>query len=316
MISLRYHVVSIAACFLALAVGVVLGSTALNGSLLSGLAGEKKDLGSQVDDLESQRNALNARLADADAFAGSMGPKVVAGLLDKRSVVLVTSEDARPADRDALKQLIGQSGATVTGEVQLTAAFADPGKSDQLRDIVTRLQPAGAHFPTAGDSGTLAGALLGSVLLLDKTTAKPQSSGEELAAALGGLTDGGFVKAGPDVKPAQLAVVLVGSQVSGDGAGDRAATIARFAAQLDRTGAGTVLAGEPGSAAGSGALGVVRADTSATSILSTVDNVDSAAGRITTVLALKEQLDGAAGRYGIAGNAQAPAPGVAPNPGN
>ncbi|MER6797075.1 copper transporter, partial [Amycolatopsis mediterranei] len=84
MISLRYHVVSIAACFLALAVGVVLGSTALNGTLLSGLAGEKKDLGSQVADLEAQRNALNARLTDADAFAGSMGPKVVAGALDKR----------------------------------------------------------------------------------------------------------------------------------------------------------------------------------------------------------------------------------------
>lgn len=84
-----------------------------------------------------------------------MGPKVVAGVLDKRTVVLVTTEDARPADRDALKQLIGQSGATVTGEVQLTAAFADPEKADQLRDVVTRLQPAGSKFPTAGDSGTL-----------------------------------------------------------------------------------------------------------------------------------------------------------------
>jgi hypothetical protein len=42
-----------------------------------------------------------------------------------------------------------------------------------------------------------------------------------------------------------------------------------------------------------------------------VDNVDTAAGRITTVLALHEQLDGAAGRYGIAGNAQGPAPHVA-----
>ncbi|MEV6648876.1 copper transporter [Amycolatopsis sp. NPDC051371] len=314
MISLRYHVVSIAACFLALAVGVVLGSTALNGSLLSGLAGEKKDLGSQVSDLEAQRNALNARLADADAFAGSMGPKIVAGALDKRSVVLVTTEDARPADRDALKQLIGQSGASVTGEVQLTAAFADPEKADQLRDVVTRLQPAGSKFPTAGDSGTLAGALLGSVLLLDKTTAKPQSSGEELAAAIGGLTDGGFVKAGQEVKPAQLAIVLTGAQATGDSAGDRAATIARFATQLDRSGAGTVLAGDAGSAEGTGALGVVRADTSATSILSTVDNVDSSAGRVSTVLALKEQLDGGAGRYGIAGNATAPAPGVgAPN---
>ncbi|SDW22427.1 Copper transport outer membrane protein, MctB [Amycolatopsis xylanica] len=310
MISLRYHVVSIAACFLALAVGVVLGSTALNGSLMSGLSNQKDDLAKQVSDLEGQRNALNARLADADAFAGSQGARIVSGLLDKRSVVLVTTEDAKPADRDALKQLIGQSGASVTGEVQLTASFSDPSKSDQLRQIVTRLQPAGVQFPTAPDSGTLAGALLGSVLQLNKDTAKPQSSPEELTAALSGLTDGGFVKAAGDVKPAQLAVVLIGAQATGDGAGDKAATIARFATQLDRSGAGTVLAGVPGSADGTGAIGVVRADTSATSILSTVDNVDTSAGRITTVLALREQLEGASGRYGLAGNAQGPAPGV------
>jgi hypothetical protein len=316
VISLRYHIVSITACFLALAVGVVLGSTALNGSLLSGLSDQKKDLGTQVSDLEAQKNALNARLSDADAFAGSMGPKVVAGTLDKRTVVLVTTEDARPADRDAIKQLVQQSGASVTGELQLTDSFADPDKADQLRDIATRLQPAGSHFPTAGDSGTLAGALLGSVLLLDKTTAKPQSTGAELAAALGGLTDGGFVKPSQGVQPAQLAIVLTGAQETGAGAGDRAATIARFATQLDRSGAGTVLAGDPGSADGSGPLGVVRADTSATSILSTVDNVDSAAGRIATLLALREQLDGGSGRYGIAGNAQAPAPGVGSSAGN
>jgi outer membrane murein-binding lipoprotein Lpp len=311
VISLRYHVVSIAACFLALAVGVVLGSTALNGSLLSGLSDQKNDLGTQVSDLQAQRNALNARLNDADAFAGSVGPKIVAGLLDKRSVVLVTTPDAKPTDRDALTKLIGQAGATVTGEVELTDAFSDPTKSDQLRQVVTRLQPAGATFPTAGDPGTLAGALLGSVLLLDKASAKPQSTPDELAAALGGLADGGFIKQASAVKPAQLAIVLSGAELTGDGAGDKASTLARFATQLDRAGAGTVLAGDPGSATGTGPIGVVRADTSATSILSTVDDVDTSAGRITTLLALREQLDGAAGRYGTAGNAQAPAPGVA-----
>lgn len=312
MISLRYHVVSIAACFLTLAVGVVLGSTALTGSLLSGLSDQKNDLGKRVSDLEGQRNAVSARLADADAFAGSVGPKIVTGLLDKRTVMLVTTEDAKPADRDSLKQLIGQAGGSVTGELQLTQAFADPSKADQLRQVVTRLQPAGVQFPTAGDPGTLAGALLGSVLLLNKDSAKPQSSSDELAAALGGLTDGGFVKPSQDVRPAQLAIVLTGAQASGDGAGDKAATIARFATQLDRSGAGTVLAGDPGSADGAGAIGVVRADTTATSILSTVDNVDAAAGRITTIVALREQLEGISGRYGIAGNAQRPAPGIKP----
>lgn len=310
MISLRYHIVSIAAAFLALAIGVVLGSTALNGSLLSGLSDEKSNLGQQVGDLEAERNGLNARLSDADAFAGAVGPKAVAGQLDQRTVVLVTTQDGTPADRDAVKDLIGKSGGTVTGEVQLTESFADPAKADQLREVVTRLQPAGAQFPTAGDPGTLAGALMGSTLLLNKESAQPQSTPEELAAALGGLTDGGFVRPSVDVRPAQLAVVLTGGKAAGDGAGDRAATVGRFAAQLDRSGAGTVLAGGSGSAEGTGSIGVVRADTSATSILSTVDNVDSASGRVVAVLALREQLEGGAGRYGIAGNAQAPAPGV------
>lgn len=197
MISLRYHIVSIAAVFLALAVGVVLGSTALNGALLSGLSDEKGKLASQVSDLEAQRNALNARLSDADAFAGSLGPKVVAGALDRRSVVLVTTQEANPADRDALRQLIEASGARVSGELQLTDSFTDPAKADQLRQVVTRLQPAGSTFPTAGDPGTLAGALVGSVLLLNKDTAQPQSTTDELAAAIAGLQDGGFANASP-----------------------------------------------------------------------------------------------------------------------
>lgn len=312
MISLRYHIVSLSAVFLALAIGVVLGSTALSGSLLSGLSDEKGKLAGEVSDLQAQRNALNARLTDADAFAGSVAPKIVAGALDKRSVVLITTEDATPAERDALERLIAQAGATVTGELQLTSAFTDPARSDQLRQLVIRLQPAGTTFPTAGDPGTLAGALVGSVLLLDKDTARPQSSPEELAAAIGGLTDGGFVKAGPGIGPGQLALVLTGGEATGDGAGDRAAALARFATQLDRSGAGAVLAGDPASAEGTGAIAVVRADTSATSILSTVDDANSAAGQITTILALAEQLDAHAGRYGIAGNAQAPAPGVNP----
>ncbi|WP_199434902.1 copper transporter [Qaidamihabitans albus] len=310
MISLRYHIVSIAAVFLALAVGVVLGSTALNGTLLSGLSDEKSELANRVTDLEAERNTLNARLADADAFAGSVGGKVVDGLLDKRSVILVTTEGAKPADRDAIKELVGQAGASVTGEVQLTSSFADPGKADQLREVATRLQPAGAQFPTAGDPGTLAGALLGSVLMLDKDSADRQSAPTELTAALSGLADGGFIKPPEDVAPAQLAVVLTGGKASGDGAGDRAATLARFATQLDRAGAGTVLAGDPASAEGTGAVGVARADTASTSIMSTVDNVGSSAGRVATLLALREQLEGNAGRYGVAGNAEAPAPGV------
>jgi len=309
VISLRYHIVSVAAVFLAIALGVVLGSTAVSDRLLSGLNEDNDSLGRQVSDLETERSAQGARLVAADAFATAVGPMAVRGQLDQRTVALVTTSDTDPSDRDAIVALVTESGATLVGEVQLTDAFTDPSRTEQLRELVTRL-PAGVQLPTASDPGTLAGGLIGSLLLLG-TDNEPQASAEESAAALSGLADGGFVRVGENLRPAQLAVVLTGGAAVGDGAGDRAAMIARFAAQLDRSGAGTVLAGRTAAADGTGPVGVARADTAVTSILSTVDGVQTAAGRTVTVLALREQLDGSAGRYGTAGNAQAIAPGAA-----
>lgn len=310
MISLRYHIVSIAAAFLALAIGVVLGSTALSGSLLAGLADERAQLANQVSDLQAQRNALQANLDDADSVIAAASDDMVSGLLDKRSVVLVTTADTSPVNRDGVVRLIESSGATVTGQIQLTQAFTNASRGAQLRELAIRLQPAGVKFPTAGDPGALAGALLGSVLLLDGKTAKRQSTPQELTAALSGLAKGGFIKPAGDVSPAQLAVVFTGGPAAGEGAANAAARLASFATQMDRSGAGTVLVGGKGSATGSGAVGVVRADTAKSSILSTVDNVGTAAGRLATVLALREQLEGGSGRYGYAGNAQAPLPGM------
>ena len=310
MISLRYHVISIAAVFLALALGVVLGSTAISDRLLSGLSSNRDDLGRQVSDLQAERNALNAQLANADVFGAAVGPRIVSGALRGRSVVFVTTADAAPADRDALAGLLSSAGATVTGELQLTDAFTDPARSDQLSELSTRLLPAGLRLPTASDAGTLAGGLLGSLLLINPNNGKAQATPAETTAVLAGLGDGGFVRSGPRVLPAQLVVVLTGGASRGNGSGDRAGILARFATQLDHAGAGAVLAGRSGSADGNGAIGVVRADTAAASVLSTVDDVNTAAGRVVSVLALAEQAQGRAGRYGTGGNAQAMVPAI------
>lgn len=307
MISLRYHVISIAAVFLALALGVVLGSTTLSSTLLSGLSGQKEDLGRQVSQLQDERSQLKARLAGADSFAGGIGPRAVADALANRTVAVIRTPDVPRADRDAVQDLISEAGGRVTADVQLNEAFGDPNKADQLRDMVTRMIPAGAKLPTASDPGTLAGGLFGSLLLLDENN-KPQATGNEITSAMTGLAAGGFVRADEAPQPAQLALVLTGGARSGDGAGEAATTLARFATQMDRSGAGTVLAGTRGSAEGTGAIGVARADGSSGSVLSTVDNMDSGAGRVVTVLALAEQLQGRAGQYGTGGNAQAMAP--------
>lgn len=322
--SLRYHVISIAAVFLAVAVGVVLGSTALSGALLSGLSGEKDELARQVSDLSAERNHLNGQLDDADGFATVVGPLVVRDQLTQRTVVLISTADVGQADRDAMRALVSGAGGSVTGELRLTEAFTDPAKSDRLRDVVVRLLPAGIRLPTASDPGTLAGGLIGPLVLINKDTNQPQASAQETAAALAGLGEGGFLRASDGLRPAQLAIVLTGGSAdrgrpdAGSSVqalrttGDRAATVARFAIQVDRAGAGAVLAGGAGSADGTGPIGVVRADGSAAGALSTVDNVDGGAGRVATILALREQLDGRAESYGTAANARAAAPGATP----
>ncbi|WP_164860658.1 copper transporter [Rhodococcus sp. X156] len=306
MITLRHHIISIAAVFLALALGLVLGSTSVSNGLLSGLRDDKSGLQQNVRALETERNALREQLNAANGFDTAVAPLALRSVLTQRSVVIFTAPDASSADRDALVRLIADAGGSVAGQVALTPAFVNPANADQVRSTITNVIPAGVQLPTGSvDSGSLAGSLLGSVLLLDATTAKPRTTPAELAVAVQALQAAGFVgNGGPTPTAGQLGLVLTGGAITGDGAGDRASTIARFAAALDRSSAGVVLAGRTGSAEGNGPLGVARADVDVTAALTTVDNVDTAAGQITAVLGLQEQLDGRAGRYGTAGNAQ------------
>ncbi|WP_433872338.1 copper transporter [Saccharopolyspora sp. CA-218241] len=308
MISMRGHVVSITAVFLALALGVVLGSTSVSERLLTAVAGDAGSLREQVDELRAERAVLQARLADADGFSAAVGPRAVSGLLDGGSVVLISTPDVGPEQREQVRELLGAAGAEVTGALELTGGITDPSRVDQLRRVVTELLPAGAQLPTAADPGTLAGALVAPLALVDPADGRPRTSGEERAAAFAGLATGGFLTASADLRPAQQAVVLTGGRPGADDAEDRAITLARFTTQLDAAGGGAVLAGAGAVAGTSVPVGAARADPSISSVVSTVDNLDAAAGRVAVVLALREQRDGRAGHYGVAANAQGPVP--------
>ena len=308
MISLRYHAVSLAAVFLALALGVLLGSTSVSQRLLSSVGEDRDALHGQVEQLRTERAELKGQLDTADRFGSAIAAPAVRGQLDGKTVVLVSDAGADPGQRDAVKQVLSSSGANVTGDLQLTEGFTSPDRADQLRQVVTELLPAGAQLPDSADPGTLAGGLFGSLVLQDPRTGQPQASDEERAAAMSGLTAGGFATVAQDVRPAQAVVVLTGGRPAGEKAQDQAATLARFATQLDRSGGGAVLAGTAGSAEGAGPIGFVRADNAIASVLSTVDNADAGAGRVALVMALREQLDQQAGHYGSASNAQGPLP--------
>src|SRR6201995_4281464 len=88
MISLRQHAISLAAVFLALAVGVVLGSGLLSNTMLSGLREETKSLPGQITGLNDEKNVLKEKLGSANSFDTQMSGRMVHDALNGKSVVV------------------------------------------------------------------------------------------------------------------------------------------------------------------------------------------------------------------------------------
>lgn len=302
MISLRSHAISLAAVFLALAIGVALGSGLLSNTLLAGLKDDKAQLQNQINGLTDDKNALNEKLSAAGEFDSQMAPRILRDALKGKSVVMFRTPDAAGDDVDAVSRLVGQAGGVVTGTVTLTQEFVAANSSEKLLSVVNSpIVPAGRQLSTTSvDQGSQAGDLLGIALMTGKDPAAPAVDDAQRDAVLAALRDTGFVTYGSGrIGAADTAVIVTGGGLADD-AGNQGATVARFAAGLAPHGTGTLVAGRDGSASGTGAVAVIRADAGLANVVSTVDDVDSASGRITSVLALQEMGGGGRpGQYGI-----------------
>lgn len=301
MISLRSHAISLAAVFLALAIGVALGSGLLSNTVLSGLRDDKNELQNQINTLTDDKNALNEKLSAAGEFDAQMAPRILRDTLVDKSVVLFRTPDAADDDVDALARLVGQAGGTVTGTVALTQQFVDANAAEKLLSVVNSpIVPAGKQLSTAAvDQGSQAGDLLGIALLINRDPKVQAVDDTQRETVLATLRDTGFITYDQRVGAANAALIVTGGAL-GDDAGNRGSTVARFAAGLAPHGSGTVLAGRDGSASGTAAVAVTRSDDALTSVVGTVDDIDSEAGRITAALALHDLINGGSpGQYGI-----------------
>jgi hypothetical protein len=302
MISLRQHALSLAAVFLALAVGVVLGSGFLSDTLLSSLRDEKRDLYTQINGLNDQKNAMNEKLAAANNFDNQLAGRMVHDALGGKTVVMFRTPDARDDDVAAIAKFVGQAGGTVAGTVSLTQEFVDANSAEKLRTVVnSSILPAGQQLSTKlVDQGSQAGDLLGIALLINANPATPPIDDAQRDTVLASLRDTGFITYQPaeHLGAANAALVVTGGALPQD-AGNQGVSVARFSAALAPHGSGALLAGRDGSATGGAAVAVARADAGMTSAISTVDDIDTAPGRITSVLGLHDLINGGhIGQYG------------------
>ncbi|MGB8389626.1 copper transporter, partial [Mycobacterium sp.] len=241
MISLRQHAFSLAAVFLALAVGVVLGSGFLSDTLLSSLRDEKRDLYTQISGLNDQKNVLNEKLSAANNFDTQLAGRIVHDALGGKSVVVFRTPDAKDDDVAAVSKFIGQAGGTVAGTVALTQEFVDANSAEKLQTVVnSSILPAGQQLSTKlVDQGSQAGDLLGIALMVNVNPAVPPVDDTQRNTVMAALRDTGFItyQANDHLGPANAALVVTGGPLPQD-AGNQGVSVARFAAALAPRGSG------------------------------------------------------------------------------
>lgn len=328
MINFRYHVVSIVAVFLALAIGIVLGSTGLRGDAIDLLTSANSSLTHDLHSSEAQNRALQQQVTADEAFAQADEARLLDGLLTGQRVVLVAAPGASAPVVSGVTAAAQKAGAAVTGQVNLQPRLLDASEGNQqfLSALVQELASPGT--PPNGTALQQAARLLGSAILTKDPsgsasggaggTGVPASTRQDVLASYiraGLLTVSGPLASSRPADPATLAVVVIPAAVPAGGNSDPANQgLITLARELNTAGLGTVMAGQVSGSGSGSAINALRSSSAATRI-STVDDADILFGQIVTVQALAEALAGhKGGSYGEDDGSSAAGPSPAPSP--
>ncbi|HTW02806.1 MAG TPA: copper transporter [Streptosporangiaceae bacterium] len=328
MIDFRYHLVSIVAVFLALAIGIVVGATALKPKVEEGLDNasrhEQHQIAQNRTTIRNQQNQINADNALAEASA----PRLLAGLLQDQRVVLVTAPGADGGTISGISKDLELAGAKVAGQVQLQPAFFDTSATTEnsLDELATKVAPNGVTpgypasqaYTNAQIAGQQEAAQVLAPALITKDTADLPAS--ETSPILDGFAQQNFVQFTPSssaVAPPQatLAVVVIPQNPPASDANPENLALLSLAQELALSGRGVVVAGsQNGSGAGSAIDELTNGNTGIK--VSSVDDADSPGGQIIVAQALSNAMSGQTPKpYGVDSQlAPNPAPTASPTP--
>jgi hypothetical protein len=305
MINLRYHIVSLVAVFLAIGLGVVVGTTVADRGVVAVLQRRINAVEGRTRALEADRSALEKQLDLWNDFSTAALPALIRKHLSGRSVVLVTEDGTDDAIVSQSTATLGAAGASVAGVVRLSDKW-------QLSDAMSTSQLSTATGITSTDDTTLLG---GSAQMLAARFQK-QADPQDPTDLLSRLTSAGFVT----VQNAQAAFPPAGAMIVfapvGDGrpSAPESGFVLPLLASLAKDRAVVVVERSDASHYLCDAL---RGDQSLARVVSSVDHADTMMGQLAMVQALADELSGrAADQFGIRHGAAAIAPPlqVAPAP--
>ncbi|MDP8956498.1 MAG: copper transporter [Actinomycetota bacterium] len=300
MISFRYHVVSIVAVFLALALGVLLGTTVVNQGVIENLSQRTNDAVRRSEQLRAQVGDLQEGLRTWDRFGAAVEPILISGQLTATEVVVVTQEGVDAGEVDGVRQTLADAGASVVAVLVVTNRMA-------LVDA---------------DARTDLQAVLGGAASANDSVALSEEAAQQVAARLANGPAGGTVDLLRQLVDARFLVVRGGTgtieEIGGSGqalsilAGGTQDPIVppeSFLAPLTvalAESARPVVAAETQETAYP-FVPILRRNGSLDDEVVTVDNADTMPGRIAVVLGLRDLIrePGRGGHFGVKGGASA-----------
>ncbi|MEU4547881.1 copper transporter [Nonomuraea dietziae] len=299
MIDFRYHLVSIVAIFLALAVGIVMGTTLLSNPAIESALQNADALRKSNSEYRDQLAALQAKEAGNDGFVTAEIPALVRGQLTGESVVLVAAPGSSGTLREQSVQALSEAGATISGQVTIAEKYFDPTQANFIDQLTTQLKPAGLTLPGTDPYKNAATVLAATLVTADDTQAGTENT--TTVGVLDGFEKAGLLSVdGTPSKRATLALILApDTPFAGEKAQAQAGALVSLAGGLDDGSQGSSLAGILTATQPGGVIAALRDTGDVAAKVSTVDTLDMPAGRVVVVYSLREQLDGRAGQYGI-----------------
>jgi Copper transport outer membrane protein, MctB len=309
VINFRYHVVSLTAVFLALAIGLVVGTAALNGPVADSLKDQVTALSKDNSNYRAQANQYREELNRAQDFATELSPMVLNGKLTGRKLALV----ALPGGQDSLDgvaSMLTVAGAKITAKVTVQDKFFDPANDVDLLDLVDQAsQPSipATGLPLNSDGVETSSALL--ALALQQHT--PEATASDLTALLTAYSKLGYIAVDEGAAGgAEATVVVSGLPPVDKDAARKSQSAVTFTTQFAKNKPLVVA----GNGIGDGNLvSAVRGDPTLIKSISTVDNVTTVQGQVATALTVVERVvAGKVGQYGLSAGATSLVPKEAP----
>lgn len=301
MINFRYHIVSLMAVFLALAVGITLGVSLVSGEANKGLAAQAEQDRKQVATYRNQITQMQQLDRYRDAYASQVGKQVTADMLLDVPVAIIAMPDAPRSVVNNVQQAVKDAGGIVASVTNVDTQVFEPSQRNQVMSV---LQPFRNQYGADDPQVARVGKVLGRALFTGHNGMIDQTG-----STIGDALNGKLVSLNRQTQAAaDLAIVITAPAANPPLNADALNRHVTFDLALSGAARGMVVAGPNSTQIDATDVATVRSDTASRETLSSVDAADLPSGVTTVVMAGAEKLATGQGHYGWSSSSDAPAP--------